>query len=587
MKSNLYRINVLYLIIWGTVLLFLGCKKEEKTEPRPTSTTKIITDPIYVGEQGQKLKINAKVDTVINIKANSAQALGEVTQIDPEDPITVHGHCWSTVNKLPTIGDSSSRLGKKTTTGRFITELTLLKPKTTYYIRSYIITQSGIVAYLEKAFVFATLDGQDQSLPSVATGIVVPNGNSVTVKGEIQSLGTESSITEHGHCWSETNSNPTVLDNTTKLGSSDQKKAFESTINNLEKGKKYFFRAYATSKVGTAYGQSVNYTAPAPVVSFDKATLTNTSDGDLIVEPNETVTLSVAIRNTGSVAAEDVVVNISESSGHASNLSTTTLSIGTINGGGSKTGQFTFIVNSNAPRLSRLRFQFGVRDNQTTYNNGSAEFAVIAPIIITNNLLLYYDFEDFSLPYLKNQVSEQFRAFYGKGLTKGTSSPDGSSGSGAFDGTRDAYANINEDVIYSASQITLNTWFGGTSNFRIAETIKDQFSPTYLLFSVWDDYIWVMGNKSNGRVNTVLLDNRWHMLTMAYDKGTRSVKLYIDGTYFDSIKDFNHTVAQTSFRIGSSVTYNGPLSKGSLDNFRVYNRLLSDSEILQLYQAKQ
>lgn len=80
--------------------------------------------------------------------------------------------------------------------------------------------------------------------------------NSAISGGNITSDG-GATITSRGVCWS-TNSNPTISDNktieTTGTGS------YSSTITELTENTTYHVRAYATNKIGTAYGSDVSFT---------------------------------------------------------------------------------------------------------------------------------------------------------------------------------------------------------------------------------------------------------------------------------------------------------------------------------------
>lgn len=50
--------------------------------------------------------------------------------------ITNYGHCWST-DEYPTINDSKSSLGQRSSTGSFTSNIANLENATTYYVRAY------------------------------------------------------------------------------------------------------------------------------------------------------------------------------------------------------------------------------------------------------------------------------------------------------------------------------------------------------------------------------------------------------------------------------------------------------------------
>jgi hypothetical protein len=65
-------------------------------------------------------------------------------------------------------------------------------------------------------------------------------------------------VTEHGHCWS-TNSIPTINDSKTSLGAIGVA-SFTSNSPNLTQNTIYYYRAYATNSIGTAYGEELSFT---------------------------------------------------------------------------------------------------------------------------------------------------------------------------------------------------------------------------------------------------------------------------------------------------------------------------------------
>ncbi|MEZ5106154.1 MAG: FISUMP domain-containing protein [Draconibacterium sp.] len=99
--------------------------------------------------------------------------------------------------------------------------------------------------------------------------------NSATTGGNVTSDG-GTEVTSRGVCWS-TISNPTITDSKTRNSSGTG--SFVSAITGLTPGKKYYVRAYATNKAGTAYGNQVTFTTlSVPVVTtVNPSTITNIS----------------------------------------------------------------------------------------------------------------------------------------------------------------------------------------------------------------------------------------------------------------------------------------------------------------------
>ena len=83
--------------------------------------------------------------------------------------------------------------------------------------------------------------------------------------------------------------------------------------------------------------------------------------------------------------------------------------------------------------------------------------------------------------------------------------------------------------------------------------------------------------------NQVPLDS-WHHYVMTYDNNT--LQLYVDGVLVATkAKNFASVFSSESVRIGSSLNWsNNRALDGIVDDLRIYNRVLSASEVLNLYQ---
>ena len=104
--------------------------------------------------------------------------------------------------------------------------------------------------------------GAGASLPEVSTAAVSETTTTTAVcGGEVENEG-GSAVTVRGICWSTSN-NPTIADSRTSDGSGIG--TFTSSLTGLSAGITYYVRAYATSALGTNYGDVVTFTTGAPV----------------------------------------------------------------------------------------------------------------------------------------------------------------------------------------------------------------------------------------------------------------------------------------------------------------------------------
>ncbi|MBR3979593.1 MAG: hypothetical protein IKJ98_00360 [Bacteroidales bacterium] len=160
--------------------------------------------------------------------------------------VTEKGFCYSTT-EYPTVDDT-----KKTVDGDdFKVTIDELASATTYYVRAYAINSVG-TSYSEQVSV--------KTLAVLATVADVTSsnitGSSFKVSSEITFNG-GAEVTEKGFCYSTTE-NPTV-ESSKKVVDGDD---FETTIDELANGTKYYVRAYAVNSVGVSYSRNITITTP-------------------------------------------------------------------------------------------------------------------------------------------------------------------------------------------------------------------------------------------------------------------------------------------------------------------------------------
>ena len=101
-------------------------------------------------------------------------------------------------------------------------------------------------------------------IASSITGVSASSGGQITDDGG-------ATITSRGVCWSM-NPNPTLSNSFTSDGIGSG--TFNSVINSLQNGTTYYVRAYATTSVGTAYGNEIVFTTlNIPTLSTSSVTL--------------------------------------------------------------------------------------------------------------------------------------------------------------------------------------------------------------------------------------------------------------------------------------------------------------------------
>lgn len=147
------------------------------------------------------------------------------------------------------------------------------------------------------------VDKGSETRPSVNTLSLAQsqdNSASITAKGAITVVGS-STITSHGFCYA-VGMDPTLEDNAgyTNLGDINSPQDFTSIINNLEYGKEYHVRAYATNNAGTAYGDVLKITLKkAEYGSVVTGTATNITNNSATLNGSTAGAASSSFSNVG------------------------------------------------------------------------------------------------------------------------------------------------------------------------------------------------------------------------------------------------------------------------------------------------
>lgn len=206
---------------------------------------------------------------VSEITFTTAKSGGEISS-DGGAAITAKGIVWGTAEN-PTIENSRTSVGSGNEA--FDSNLTGLSDGTTYYVRAYATNSIGTGYGNQVSFTTTAA-----SLPTLTTRAITElRPFSAKSGGEISANG-GAPITAKGIVWATTE-NPTLEGSHTTNG--EGMAAFESNMTELTDSTVYYVRAYATNKVGTAYGNQLTFTTPpsgVPVLTTTAVTaLTSTT----------------------------------------------------------------------------------------------------------------------------------------------------------------------------------------------------------------------------------------------------------------------------------------------------------------------
>lgn len=168
-----------------------------------------------------------------------------------------------------------------------------------------------------------------------------------------------------------------------------------------------------------------------------------------------------------------------------------------------------------------------------------------------------------------------------------------------LDGTND-YVNIpNSSSINTPTQMTVSIWVKSSfSTFMTLASKANPYPDGWIMY--WDasdasfrykfDVGW-SGAVGAWKVDPVIdATNKWVMLTATYDGSSVSnlPVMYINGTRLATPFIANVASGTRTSDAGASLTIGrysgGAYLNGSVDEFRFYNRILSDSEVQALYR---
>ena len=157
--------------------------------------------------------------------------------------------------------------------------------------------------------------------------------------------------------------------------------------------------------------------------------------------------------------------------------------------------------------------------------------------------------------------------------------------------------------------ISLDTGKTGNYIFTVSLWFKSSGSSVETLFHMNGDYatnntVWIYGsgtslsidfvnNSYNCYIGRQITDNNWHHASFVYNgDGTYGRDIYLDGVRLDGFISGTNAGNNLSLTNTSSISRIGALNhssgiihefKGSIANFRLFNRPLNSNEIYQLY----
>lgn len=400
-------------------------------------------------------------------------------------------------------------------------------------------------------------------VPTVTTSTITEiTGTTAISGGTVLDEGT-GPVVERGVCWST--GEPSILDNRTSNGTGTG--SFKSDISDLNPATKYYVRAYATNSVGTGYGMVMSF------ITLGKS-------------PNATTLAATDITTTS--ATLNGIVN-------ANYLSTNvTFEFGTTTAYGQASNPAENPVSGNTDvnvsvDITGLDpgtdYHFRVKTENslgTTYGDDMM-FKTLS-LVPTNGLVAYYPFNGSA-----NDESCNDNNGVVSGATLTTDRFENPNSAYHFDGINDDISGTTINWPFYKSPRTISVWCS-------IHTLVGESSSNHIL-----DYGLTQENCANmitwEHVNegktisygayfsavSVSFDyefDKWYNIVGTFDGTVASI--YINGSLYAQQNKSIWNTLPGGFRIGSLDNWISWWN-GKIDDIRIYNRVLSHEEILQLY----
>lgn len=148
-------------------------------------------------------------------------------------------------------------------------------------------------------------------------------------------------------------------------------------------------------------------------------------------------------------------------------------------------------------------------------------------------------------------------------------------------------------AISSPNGFTIGVWIKTTSISGSAIFANQDYNPPGISLSLaptGQPYIYLDANSLSVEAHAAVNDGKWHYVALSGSwttGGSVIITFYVDGKF-----DSNGTYASSGFNAGATTAYIGYDTENSsiayngyIDDFRVYNQVLSQADIKHLYAA--
>jgi hypothetical protein len=350
------------------------------------------------------------------------------------------------------------------------------------------------------------------------------------------------------------------------------------------------FGVVSCKKIGADTGVKVNAVAPS----------ITTTDATNINGTNATVGGNVSTDGGSMVMETGIVYSTSP------NVDTTKTRIRNYTIGGKYT-----VGLSNLSLLTTYYYKaYAINEKGITYGAEKSFFVPIAGYssssqLAAANLVAYWAFNGGYIDSVSKVVGTPVN-------TSGISFVTGKMGQAVQVKDR-GYVNSNvTNTIANLKSFTIACWIQQPTSLAASPTTFMPFSlnaagysweatKLFMLFDQPDNTTNTLGKVclmdqwfDKGKVWPRMLDGSWHQMTITYDGTSGAMRIYVDGVVLPQSTTFSVN-PQNNFGTADSFTLGGPNDatntangwmnalSGNLDEFRVFNKVLTPDEVLILY----
>lgn len=403
---------------------------------------------------------------------------------------------------------------------------------------------------------------------------------SAKVSGNITNAG-GGTVTSRGICWSTT-PNPTV--SATKSTEGTGPGVYTSTLSGLVAGTTYYAKAYGENSRGIVYGSEVSFTTLGP----PKLTTTAITS---ITETSASSRGTITSDGGSPITAKGVVWSTSPNP---------TISLSTKTNDGTGVGSFSSTLTNHTNNTKYYVRSYATNDVGTAYGE-ELSFTSTAPILesLKQGLVAYY-------PFNGNANDESGNNNHGtkfgsivyqadrNGRIESSTFFNGSSFIEVSSLNQLQYNPISYSVwINPTSLVTISTPLGYAASIvgrdLCGQGIQSQLVIWNLSPSVNQQFTFYTGG-SGFNFNYSPELNKWNHLVLIWDQND-TLKLYVNGKllqskYFSSIGFTSSGIAPFRIGAGAGDCTNNTVGRyfwnGFIDDIRIYNRAITESEITYL-----